>query len=234
MSEFGGSAPRAESRGTPLPTEKVAYWFFRLNGCLTMENFIVHADFADGVPNVRTEADIIGVRFPERLEDLTKPMKDHQKLMVEGHRPLLFFAEVTLNQCKLNGPWTDPGRGNMERVLRSIGMHSENEIAEVSRALYRDCRFSAPSSEVRLFAVGDKTTGMATTYPGAISLTWREMLAFIHSRFRAYHRQKRLNSQWDSVGRRLFRMAVNEPSQDTFVENARLLLANSNHDRLPA
>jgi hypothetical protein len=28
-----------------LPTEKVAYWFFRLNGCLTIENFVVHPDF---------------------------------------------------------------------------------------------------------------------------------------------------------------------------------------------
>ena len=31
-----------------LNSERVAYWFFRLNGCLTIENFIVHPDFGAG------------------------------------------------------------------------------------------------------------------------------------------------------------------------------------------
>jgi hypothetical protein len=30
-----------------LPTEKVAYWYFLLNGCLTIENFVVHPEFGD-------------------------------------------------------------------------------------------------------------------------------------------------------------------------------------------
>ena len=46
-------------------TEDLVYWFFRLNGCLTMENFIVHPDTA-GPPE--TDADLIAVRFPHRRE----------------------------------------------------------------------------------------------------------------------------------------------------------------------
>lgn len=227
-SDVGAGSPRDGL----LPTEKVAYWFFRLNGCLTIENFIVHPDFGDGVSGQRTEADLIGVRFPNRREDLTRPMKDHPALMVDRHRPLLFFAEVTLKQCKLNGPWTDVRRGNMQRVLRSVGMHTEDEISSVAEALYNKRQFSGSSSVVRMFALGDKSTGFASTYPGAVCLTWDEMLGFIFSRFEIYQRQKRRNSQWDDVGQHLYKLAVNGQDRRSFVDSTRLLLRNSNGDKL--
>jgi len=30
-----------------MDPEKIAYWFFRLNGCFTFENLIVHPDTTD-------------------------------------------------------------------------------------------------------------------------------------------------------------------------------------------
>ena len=57
-------AGKSEQR---LTTEKVAYWYFRLNGYLQMESFIVHPESGGGQ---RTEADLIGVRFPYRAERL--------------------------------------------------------------------------------------------------------------------------------------------------------------------
>jgi hypothetical protein len=63
---------------TNLPTEKVAYWFFRLNGCMTIENFVVHPDFGG---SQRTDADILGIRLPYRSEGLRdSPMPDHSSL----------------------------------------------------------------------------------------------------------------------------------------------------------
>lgn len=83
-----------------------------------------------------------------------------------------------------------------------------------------------------MFAVGDRTTGFASTYPGAVCLTWDEVLAFIFSRFTTYQRQKRHNSQWDDVGQHLYGLAVNGQDRAAFVETARLLLTNSIGDRL--
>lgn len=45
--------------------EAVGYWFFRLNGCLTTTNFVLHPDRRG--PQ-RTDADVPAERFPHRSE----------------------------------------------------------------------------------------------------------------------------------------------------------------------
>ena len=50
-----------------LTPEKIAYWYLRLNGFMTMENLILHNESPRGLPQ-RTDADIYGVRFPFRKE----------------------------------------------------------------------------------------------------------------------------------------------------------------------
>ena len=44
-----------ENKKSPINSEDLAYWYFRLNGFLTIQNFVVH-------PN-RTEIDIIAARM---------------------------------------------------------------------------------------------------------------------------------------------------------------------------
>ena len=60
-----------------LDPEKVAYWYFRLNGFLQIENFVVHPGGRGGQ---RTDADQLAVRFPHRAEFLfdhpDRPMPD--------------------------------------------------------------------------------------------------------------------------------------------------------------
>ena len=41
--------------------EKIAYWFFRINGCLTITNFLVHHERRG---HFSTEVDVLAVRFP--------------------------------------------------------------------------------------------------------------------------------------------------------------------------
>jgi hypothetical protein len=48
--------------------EKIAYWFFRLNGCATITNFVVHPDRRG---SQRTDVDVLAVRFPYWHEILT-------------------------------------------------------------------------------------------------------------------------------------------------------------------
>jgi hypothetical protein len=61
-----------------LLPEKVAYWYFRLNGFLQIENFIVHPSVRG---SQRTDADLVAVRFPHRAEfllDHPHPMPDDE------------------------------------------------------------------------------------------------------------------------------------------------------------
>ena len=51
--------------------EKLAYWYLRLNGFLTIPNFVVHPDNGS---NQKTDIDILGVRFPYRAENLNRQM----------------------------------------------------------------------------------------------------------------------------------------------------------------
>lgn len=223
----GQTNPRPP-RGAPpdqiLPTEKVAYWFFRLNGCMTIENFVVHPDFGDG--SQRTDADILGIRFPHRSEGLPdSPMLDHKSL--RSDQPLLFIAEVKLRECVLNGPWTDPEDANLPRVLRAAGLHKPDEVDAVAEALYTEHRFVGPRSEVRLYAIGDEgDDDLLRRRPGVIPLLWVDIFGFIHDRFRTYRGVKADHQQWGKVGQQLFRLVEAESDRDTFIREARGKLRN--------
>jgi len=67
--------------------ENLAYWYFRLNGCLTIENFVVHPDWRRGQ---QTEIDLIAMRFPHRSDLLNKSMIDDQKIFSDPSRIHIF------------------------------------------------------------------------------------------------------------------------------------------------
>jgi hypothetical protein len=48
-----------------LEPEKVAYWYFRLNGFFQIENIVAHPARQG---SQRTDADLLAVRFPFRVE----------------------------------------------------------------------------------------------------------------------------------------------------------------------
>src|SRR6476661_7318065 len=101
-------APDWPARGN-LDPEKVAYWYFRLNGFLQIENFVVHPGRRGAQ---RTDADLLAVRFPYRAErlfdDPNDVMADDEHLLALSHDQIdVLIVEVKTNQpCTLNGPWT--------------------------------------------------------------------------------------------------------------------------------
>ena len=116
-----------------INSEKLAYWYFRLNGFLTIPNFIVHPDWGS---DQRTDVDILGVRFPYRKELLENPMIDDKVFTRIKTKPFIVIAEVKKQICKLNGPWTDPRAKNMNRVLRAIGTFKDDILNQVAQDLY--------------------------------------------------------------------------------------------------
>ena len=107
-----------------IRSEDLAYWYLRLNGLLTTTNFIVHPDRGR---DQETDVDVLGVRFPHRAENLERPMKDDDFFVNIRDRTLVAIAEVKSGRCDLNGPWTNPRRRNMLRVLMAIGLFQKRE-----------------------------------------------------------------------------------------------------------
>lgn len=185
--------------------EHLAYWFFRLNGCLTIVNFVVHPDH--GRASQRTDADVLAVRFPHRAElHLSgQAMQDHALFDCSGQIDI-FLAEVKHGLCDFNGTWSNQQQENMHRVLYAVGAFPEAQVSIVASSLYDRGSYENSTYRVRLVAVGgrwnhkiaDKTT----------QLTWDEILDFTWERFRLYEQEKHHHSQWDEFGQRLYNEAI--------------------------
>ncbi|MGX9179122.1 hypothetical protein [Mesorhizobium sp. BHbdii] len=216
-----------------LDPEKVAYWYFRLNGFLQVENFIVHPERRGGQ---RTDADLLAVRFPFRAERLFDDPNDVmaddvQQLALSGDLIDVVIAEVKTNQlCSLNGPWTRQDRQNVHRVLAAIGCLPPDRIEPAAANIYRAGFHSSDSPfRIRLVAVGrDRSEDLAAAYPEVTQLIWAEMLAFIWDRFQRYRQQKKQVDQWDSEGRKIKRLADRSNDAADFIGHALHLMGVRN------
>lgn len=217
-----------------LDPEKVAYWYFRLNGFVQIENFIVHPERRGGQ---RTDADLLAVRFPFRSERL---FDDPNDIMVDDEQGLalsrnlidIVVVEVKANQpCCLNGPWTAEDRKNVHRVLAAIGCLPHEQIDVAAADIYRSGIHRSNTLRIRLVAVGrDRSEELARGYPQVTQLLWTEMLSFVWDRFHCYRQQKTQVDQWDQEGRKIKWLADEyRRSCDDFVKRA-LGLMGVRHD----
>lgn len=199
-----------EVERAPIRTEQLAYWFFRLNGCLTIPNFLVHGERRG---HEGTDADLLAVRFPHRSElaRTGNPMKDHSAFLpimgTTGNGLVdIMIVEVKKSRCCLNGPWTDPERHNMERVLYAIGALPEDQIRAVASALYLQNCYVDERYRFRLFALGQHVND--TLGAEVVQLTWEEVSGWIYDRLHAYRLQKAQHEQWDDLGKELYELMV--------------------------
>lgn len=178
-----------------LQPDDLANWFLRLNGCLTLVNFIVHGR-RDRKPG---EFDILAARFPDRHEIYGPGVEfvDHPKLRGDGRIDLI-IAETTRSACKLNGPWTEEN-GRLRYVIQAIGPFAPPEVDDVARGLYAERRFIRHERyRVRVFAFGRETDpGLGDNVE---QFTWAQVLAFIYDRFDAHRAAKMYHEPWGKVG----------------------------------
>lgn len=186
--------------------ENLAYWYFRLNGCFTIRNFIIHPD--EGRKQ-RTEVDIFAVRLPYRAELLHDPMQDDQVFLSNGNRTKVILAEVKSETCKLNGPWTNPNNQNMQLALAAAGPFPKDQNDKIALSLYDYGIFEDDRFMMTLFCVGrNKNLGIQQKYPRVPQITWDHVLEFIYNRFVSYKKQKFQHPQWDDTGKKLFDRAM--------------------------
>ena len=214
----------------PLPAgslepEKIAYWYFRLNGFLQIENFVVHPERRGAQ---RTDADLLAVRFPYRAERLFDDphdimSDDEAGLSLSADQIEVVIAEVKTSQpCTLNGPWTREDHQNVHRVLAAIGCLPPGHVGKAASDIYKTgIHNSELRLRVRLVAVGaSRNDDLGATYPEVTQLVWPEMLAFIWDRFRTFRRQKTQVDQWDRQGRLLKHIAAKSQDDREFTATA--------------
>jgi hypothetical protein len=215
---------------TQLSAEKVAYWYFRLNGFLQIENFVVHPNRRG---SQRTDADLLAVRFPYRAERLYDDPNDimaddEQKLALSRELTDVVIAEVKANQpCTLNGPWTRQDSQNIHRVLSAIGCLPRDRIDQAATAIYRfGIHVEGNQLRIRLVALGrEPNSELSAQYPSVIQAVWSDTLAFIWERFRTFRNQKTQVDQWDVEGRRIKRLADEARDAKDFTEKVLRQLA---------
>jgi hypothetical protein len=193
----------SSSRQTWDP-ERLAYWYFRLNGFMTIENFIVHHESSS---RQQTDADILASRFRYRRENYLQPMRDDPRIAVCDTFANVIIAEVKRTQCSLNGPWTNPDRQNMHRVLRAIGCVSYTHLDQAAASLYSKGRWSDKNATIRLFSIGD-SKDEELLCGAEQQIEWDSVIEFCVSRFLEYQNQKKSVAQWTRDGVQLRDLAL--------------------------
>jgi hypothetical protein len=194
---------RERAASVPIKAEQLGYWYLRLNGFLTIPNFVVHPDVG---PDPETDIDILGVRFPYREENLQFPMADHFRLVLNKDKSLVVITEVKKSECKLNGPWTNRERQNLPRMLSALGTFPKPEMALAAQTLYDSGVYESQLYVVSLLCLGgEHNERVARRFPLVKQILWPDVLQFIFERFSKYEEQKGYHPQWDQAGKELWR-----------------------------
>jgi len=208
-----------------IQAERLAYWYLRLNGFLTIPNFIVHPDQGR---NQGTDVDVLGVRFPYRSELFPNPMQDAPVFASSkekyGEKAFVALAEVKAGLCRLNGAWTEPDKQNMHRVLCALGVVPIQEVDTVATAIYEEGCYSNQLYHVSMICIGkQENPDIANTYPQVPQITWDHVSRFIYQRFRDFYYRKVAHGQWDQQGQDLWNCAErNRRDIEGFVREVRI------------
>jgi hypothetical protein len=203
-----------------LPSEALAYWYLRLNGFLTIPNFIVHPDAG---ANQGTEIDTVGLRLPDRSENLVRPMADDSRLIDPVGRVHLVLTEAKRGEAAVNDSWMNPQRQNILRVVRSIGVAGKPRAARIATRVVANGAYLSPKLRVEILCLADRRSArLSRQLPGVRQVLWLETLEFIHERFTAYHRQKRSHGQWDAIGQLLWNEMESSSTSAAFAARFRV------------
>ena len=181
--------------------DAVAEWFLRLNGFFTIPNFVIHTVTHEEGRQQRTDADVLGVRFPYRLEEVGG------RSLVDFHIfnkkvTQLVIAEVKTRRCGLNAPWSRVKDQNVEHVLSSVGCVPSDELNKVATDLYEHGVFESDRLSVRLMCFGSVSSDSLP--PGVLQLTWNKVLEFVYSRYQKSWPKMLEHQQWPAVGQYLW------------------------------
>lgn len=224
MRDVRSPAEKERDRRIGQRAEEVAAWYFRLNGFLSLPGFVVHLDQdkaeigIDEVPRYqRTEADLIGVRFVDSKEIInafgnSRPMIDDPKLTSlcnKSHtkQALFVLVEVKAGLCKMNGPWTNRRKKNMQRIIRRLGFAlDETHIDRIADQMYSSGRYEDEYYVLQYICIGnEKNLEMSHLYRSVVQIDWYEIGEFLIDRFQSFPEKTpdgQVHEQWPEFGKK--------------------------------
>jgi hypothetical protein len=144
-------------------------------------------------------------------------MQDDPAIIGSNSKIMIYHVEVKAGTCNLNGPWWEPHRQNMQRVVRAVGAFPLTDTDVIAEALYERGAYEGQEARMSLMCMGKhENRERRRQFPDVPQITWNHILGFIYNRFRDYRGQKRDNSQWPSYGRRLFSISKKCKSGEEF------------------
>ena len=198
-----------------MKPEDLAYWYLRLNGFFTILNYVLHPDRRG--PQ-RTDADITGVRFPNRAEFPEGNESDEADFCTSV--PLFLITEVKTQECQLNGPWTSESSSNVNRLLASLGVASKSRIPGIAKDLYARGWHEDETMRFSLACIGQSVNSdLLARYRDVPQKTWSDVIRFVARRFRSHRTTKTDHEQWHETGKTLWNLWDHD--ERTFEEHVR-------------
>jgi len=196
-----------------INSEKLLYWYLRLNGFYTFANFIVHNEYGE---DVQTEIDVAGVRFPQRKENLRRPMKDE---IGNSAKIVFVIADATTGDCKINSPWQK--NDVIKSVVTSLGVFGDNhkDLDAIVSHICSNGFYTLQDRHFSFLSVGKNKDTLPDKYTKVPQRTWDEVLKFIYNRFLDYSREKANHAQWDDAGKLLWREFKRVSDEQEYMTN---------------
>jgi hypothetical protein len=164
--------------------------YLRLNGFLSITNFIVHP------PDKRTDVDILAVRFPFQREDINGDVLPNDPTLCLSHQKIeVVLVEVKSSKQCINRSWRNPEV--VKYVLGFLGyFHSEScELACASERLARKQPYETDSIRIKVMLF----TGNQRACQSEVVRRLDSALEFVYNRFKEYKTLKADHSMWEGT-----------------------------------
>ena len=137
--------------------EEVGVFYLRLNGFFTIPNFAIHHDSVRNY--MRTEADIVGVRFPLGMEHSVRVRMKDDAVFVDlaGEKRLFVLVEIKAGTCDINGPWAKERREaeeNLTYVIKRLGLVRASLTAPIAVSLFNNFTWENEDTKVVRLCIG--------------------------------------------------------------------------------
>lgn len=204
-----------------IKTDRLAYWYFRLNGFLGIENFIVHDGLNEN--NHLTEIDYLGVRFCHRKELYQRNgnyLEDDFQSKLFSYNPkdkiYIILSEVKLGEPQINESWYE-NPAALISLFQAIGIISFSRIKKLIVKLQTKGSVSINQFFISFVCVGNNDVGANVQFGKIPIISWDDVTRFIYKRVRDNQRLKRNMNEWGNVdGRELFNIALDSRTYETF------------------
>jgi hypothetical protein len=216
-----------------ISSERLAYWYFRLNGFFGNDNFIIHE--AQANPNHATEIDYIGVRFKHRKElydaRTGEYMKDDEQSALfrtykySKKKVFICLAEVKSGVARLNSAQTDKNKPNaMLQTLLSLGLVACHNVDGVVKRLQKYGFCNTYWYHISFVAIGERNENSRENIPfeKVPVITWDEVKNFIYNRFHDNRPVKANLKEWERMEAKELGDLANRVTIDEFKRNVNI------------